>query len=498
MSSFDRQMRATALGAVSKNILLLASEAPVPQVGRGRPPLGPRIRIRMDRGGPNGTAYLVRADGTMVSLGIDGHLLEEAKLAAKIALDVEHRRMIGKVSPMQTLLKDVFDYEKKKIAPGKDATKKEWQAYKQRVYKLNRLIDFFGEDATIEDITPDRCEEYGEWLLSQHARPGSKNTGLMSAGTLRMDIAWGRAAINRWAKRNNKVVVNGFQAPPRPGPRQHWLTRREVARLCASVLWGWTWDERTSDWAVEQVVDHETGTVRTRRKVHRTYKNAETRRRARMAIRAILIMYYTGTRSGRVKDLVWAESQFCGWIDVDREVICRSGMLVGKWAGPGKAVKPAGTSLLPDPLLRLVKRWHRADGKRDILVIIHKADGDFFGDNALYDMIKPASIRAGLSGMVVHEFRHSCVTHCLRAGLSVAETAAYVDMSELMVRTVYGHVAEEGTKKGALAMADKSVKPKFTSRQLAALKPPSLMRAKDVVPGRLIEVKVQPSKNTVH
>lgn len=64
----------------------------------------------------------------------------------------------------------------------------------------------------------------------------------------------------------------------------------------------------------------------------------------------------------------------CGWIDVNRKVICRSGMLVGKWAGPGKAVKPAGTSLLPDPLLRLVKRWRRADGKRDFLVIIHTPD----------------------------------------------------------------------------------------------------------------------------
>ncbi len=498
MSDFDRQLRATALGAVSENMMIMAVGAPVPKVGPGRPRLGPRIRIRMDRGGPNGTAYLVRADGTLMSLGIDGHLKEEAKLAARIALDIEHRRMIGKVSPMQTLLKDVFEYEKKKIAPGKDATKKDWQAYKQRVFKLDRLIAFFGETATIEDVTPDRCEEYGEWLLSQPARPGTKNTGLMSIGTLRMDIAWGRRAINRWAKRNNKIVVNGFQAPPRPSPRQHWLTRREVARLCASVLWGWTWDERTGDWAVEQVRDRETGTVRTRRKVHRTYKNVETRRRARMAIRAILIMYYTGTRSGRVKELLWTPSQHNGWIDVNRKVICRSGLSVGKWAGPGKPVKPAGTSDLPGPLLRLAVRWRRADVKRGILIIVHKADGSYFGETGLYAMIKPASIRAGLPGMVVHEFRHSCVTHCLSKGLSVADTAAFVDMSELMVRTVYGHVAEAGTKKGAVAMADKSGEAEFTSRQIAAFRHPSMMPVQEVVPGNIIEVKVRPAKSSMH
>lgn len=133
-----------------------------------------------------------------------------------------------------------------------------------------------------------------------------------------------------------------------------------------------------------------------------------------------------------------------------------------------------------------------------MLPIIHRPDGEFYAEGALYETIKPAAVRAGLKDMVVHEFRHSCVTHCLRAGCTVAETAAFVDMSERMVRDVYGHFAEEGTERGALAMADKSVKPEFTSRELANMKPRSQMRPTDVTRGRRdMTVRHRPQTMTI-
>lgn len=498
MSDNFRKLRAILMGEVGKQIRLKSAEIPVAKVRRGRPRKGPRVVVRADRGGEHGIAYLIRADGKKLSLGVAGNDCEAAVIAAEQEMNVEYARMLGETSPMFTPLADVFEYEKSKIAPGQDATVADHRAFQSRAMKLDRLLGFYGEGATIGDVTPDACEEYGEWLLAQRARPNTKYTGLMTVGTLRMDLAWGRRALTRWAKRKQKTIINGFEVPPRPSPRQNWLTRSQVARICQSVLWGWIWDDSRGSWEVENIADPETGKVRRRRKTDPSYRRADVRARARQMVRAIMIMFYTGTRSGRVKDLLWSESPYCGWIDVDRGRICRSGMLVGKFAGPDKPVKPAGSSVIPEPLWRLARRWRRADRRAGHLAVVHKANGECVGEHTLYDLIKAAAVRSGMSDMVVHEFRHSCVTHCLRAGCTVAETAKFVDMSEQMVRTVYGHVEHEGTEKGAIAMADKSHQPEFTSRQLRRMQPRSMMRPSELMSSRHMAMKPQPGGAALH
>ena len=171
MSDNFRKFRALLMGEVSKQIRLKTAEIPVAKVRRGRPRKGPRVLVRGDRGGEHGIAYFVGADGKKRSLGLAGNDCEAAVTAAQHAMDVEYARMLGETSPMFTPLADVFEYEKSKIAPGDKATVADHRAFQSRAMKLNRLLGFFGDGATLGDITPDACEEYGEWLLAQRARP---------------------------------------------------------------------------------------------------------------------------------------------------------------------------------------------------------------------------------------------------------------------------------------------------------------------------------------
>lgn len=253
-------------------------------------------------------------------------------------------------------------------------------------------------------------------------------------------------------------------------------------------MWGWVWDVAADAWATETEIDGATGDVRRRRRVDPAYDRARAGERGRQIARAILVMYYTGTRSGRVRYLTWVEHPTCEFIDVGRGLLRRSGVFAPKFAGPG-ATKPAGAAMLPVPLLRLVRRWRRADGKRGVLAVISVPERDeFYSASGLYAPVKRMAERCGLRNMVVHEFRHSTVTACLRAGCSSEETAAYLDMSVHMVRTVYGHLDHSGTEKGALTMADKTHRPEHTSRELAALTPRHLLQPQEAMALRTLKL----------
>ncbi|KQU34158.1 hypothetical protein ASG63_14115 [Methylobacterium sp. Leaf94] len=123
--------------------------------------------------------------------------------------------------------------------------------------------------------------------------------------------------------------------------------------------------------------------------------------------------------------------------------------------------------------------------------VFRKEDGTEHDAGSLLKLIKLVGSRCGLGDIIVHEFRHTTVTQCLRAGCSIADTAAFVDMSEQMVRTTYGHIAEEATKAGALAMGNSKHQPRFSSRDLSGDRPRNLLTPQEaMVASARIEVKV--------
>lgn len=124
--------------------------------------------------------------------------------------------------------------------------------------------------------------------------------------------------------------------------------------------------------------------------------------------------------------------------------------------------------------------------------VFRKVDGSEHDAGSLLKLIKLVGSRCGLGDIIVHEFRHTTVTQCLRAGCSIADTAAFVDMSEQMVRTTYGHIAEEATRAGAIALNSSKHQPRLTSRELAADLPRNLLTPQEAMATRKrIEVKVR-------
>jgi integrase len=496
MSNDFAQFMAKLAAAAGNEILVKAAEVEPPKVRRGRPRKPARVMIRLDRGGPNGMAYMV-GDGPKRSLGITGDNMEAAEVSAQLRRMAAEAAAVGLYSPRQIPLEVIFEDYKKWAHPGPKGTVEQIRDHEQTCRRLNRVLKqmkviTLREDVRIGDIKPANCRAYDAWLQKQPVGKGENPQSTLSVGSSRMDLGFARAAVNRFAEEHVIAITNGFWVPERPEPRQNWLTRRQISRLLWICYRGYIWDETQQCWVTETVIDPNSGRAVTRRKVSKDFNDPVVRENFSQAARAILVLYYTGTRSTRACNLVWDEHPYKGWIDPVRGVIRRSGMRVGKSGGTKRKPKPAGTSLLPPALQEFARRWRIQDLREGHMHVFRKANGSEHDAGSLLRLIKMVGSRCGLGDIIVHEFRHSTVTQCLRAGCSIADTAAFVDMSEEMVRTTYGHIAEEATKAGALAMVDRKNQPRFTSRELAADRPRNLLTPQEAMAARKrIEVKVR-------
>jgi len=495
MNNTYNDLMSKLAAAAGNEILLKAAEVVPPKVRRGRPRKAARILIRADRGGPNGMAYMV-GDGRKRSLGITGDNMAAAEASAKLRRMAAEAAAIGLFSPRQVPVEVIFSEYIECSDPGRKGTVEQFSDYRQICRRLKRTLAWLkartgNEDVTIGEVTPALSQEYNRYLLSQPSRKGAKSGKTMSVGNTRMDLSFARASVNSYNFRHTLNLPNGFWVPERGESRVNWLTRSQIARLLRVCLHGCVWDEQTGRWKVETLVDPTTGGMVMRRKTFEGFQNPDIREEFRQAARAILVLYYTGTRSTRACNLVWDEHPTKGWVDLDRGVIRRSGVKLGNFGGPNRKRKPAGTSILPAPLLRLAHHWRNRDMKDGQTHVFRRADGAEHDQNSLLRLIKKVGSLSGLADIITHEFRHTTVTQCLRAGCSIADTARFVDMSEQMVRTTYGHLAEEATQAGATAMADKRHQPRRSSRDLAADKPRNLLTPQEAMALRK-RVKLKP------
>lgn len=492
MTTTYAELMAKLAFAGGNQILLKAVEVAPPKVRRGRPRKPPRVVIRKDRGGERGMAYLA-GDGPKRSLGITGDNMAAAEVSATVSRITAEAAALGIYAPAQVPLKVVFEEYKKSTNPGHKGTVDQVRDHEQMKRRLDRVLSKFDEwvgagGTKIGDVKPRLCRMYDEWLQTQPAHPRGKGKRTLTVGSSRMDLGFARAALNWYIFDQALSITSKFWIPLRPEPRQNWLTRRQIARLLWVCYRGYTWDNLSKSWVTEVAVDPTSGQTIKRRKVSEDFQDPGIRESFRQAARAVLVLYYTGTRSTKACNLVWDESRYKGWIDPDRGLIKRSGVLLSNNSNSKRKPKPAGTAILPAALRHLARLWRKQDAKVGLLVgnthVFRKADGSAHDAGSLLRLMKQVGSRCDLEDLIVHEFRHSTVTNCLRAGCSISDTAAFVDMSEEMVRTTYGHLAEEATLAGALAMGDRKHQPRFSSRDLAADKPRNLLTPAEAMASR--------------
>jgi integrase len=185
-------------------------------------------------------------------------------------------------------------------------------------------------------------------------------------------------------------VVPKVWKPPKPAPRERWLTRSEAARF----LW-------------------------------------QCRRTERLK-RFVLIALYTGSRSGVIRDMEWS------WIDLERRTM--------RQRPPGMAedrIKRTPPIPIPRKLLPFLRRWHRADAGRVKHVMHYEGAPIKF---SIYKAWDSARKRAGLPWLHPHVLRHTKATWLVQAGVAPWQVAGFLGMSVRILEAVYGHHAPDYMK----------------------------------------------------
>ncbi len=258
--------------------------------------------------------------------------------------------------------------------------------------------------------------------------------------TSRRELAILQAAINHWHREHGPLEsVPVVTLPPKPAPREHWLTRADAAMLLAGAL----------GWYRRQWTDVFTRKVEWEWARHKPSIN-------RAAARFIVIGLHTGTRHAAILSLQWMPNTFGGWIDFERGVMHRRG------EGVAETKKRQPPVRLGRRLLSHMNRWKRIDAElrdrlskeqsgKSVSAFVHIVSSQNGG--VLQKMRKPwyeAREFAGLGRSVTpHILRHTRATWLVQSGINYWEAAGTLGMSVQMLEEVYGHHHPDFQRKAA-------------------------------------------------
>lgn len=245
-------------------------------------------------------------------------------------------------------------------------------------YMLAPLSEWW--TGNIDQITASRCRAYA-------AERGTT--------TARNELETLRAAINFWHRERGPLPsVPAIVLPPKPEPRERYLTREEAAKL----LWA------------------------ARHKPHLT--------------RFILLGLYTGSRSAVVLGMQWSQ------IDMKAGVMRRRGAGVAE-----DARKRTPPVRLGRRILSHLRRWQRIDAALGVTYLCHY-------DGRKIDKLRtawPAAVkRAGLGAEVTpHILRHTRATWLMQNGVDPWEAAGHLGMTIGTLTRVYGKHSPDYQKRAA-------------------------------------------------
>ncbi len=213
-----------------------------------------------------------------------------------------------------------------------------------------------------------------------------------AGASARRELAFLNASIQYWKANHAPLMATPkIKLPPKPQPRQDFMTRGEAARF----LW----------------------------------KARSTPHLARF----FLIGWYTGSRRSVITGLKWPM------------VNLETGIMQRKERGAVQTKKRAPPVRLGGRLLAHLRRWKRMDGAGGY--VVHFRGKAILRPVRSWDRVRVA---AGLPEYVVpHILRHSRATHMLKQGVPLWEAANALGMSVQVMAAVYGHHAPDWQKDAA-------------------------------------------------
>lgn len=328
------------------------------------------------------------------------------------------------------------DAELERLRPAGNPEHRDRSRTAQRTgYAIEALLGFW-RDTRLLAVRGETCRRY----LAERMKEGIKES------TVRRELGTLQAAINYCHREGYIIGAPAVWKPPKPEPKDRWLTRSEAARLLRAA---------------------------------RRVKGA----RAYLPL-FILIGLYTGTRKEAILKLQWVRSTTGGFVDLDRGVLYRSAV------SEVRTRKRKPPAPIPARLLRFL-RYARRRTARYVLEQERAGGGDE-GPRPVADLKRgfaSAAIRAGFReqrldkngepvfevrrdakgrprrdryGRPVHRMepgpggrpqkvpawratisphvvRHTCATWLMQEGVDKWDAAGFLGMSVQTLEDVYGH-----------------------------------------------------------
>lgn len=419
-----------ACEAIQSRMSAAAIEVPMPPRRRGPAPMPPRLAERggylyiRDRGYEEGTYFPVNRR-------------TEAEGRLQVYIQLKAARLKSRIAPRETRVADVLGHLLEAEFPGPDATARQVTAYKAMATRLATLTAFF-HAKTFGDLTKACCKAFVRWRTEQRDaryRPDAEDAPLTKEATTLAELSTLRKAVDAYADELDLPWRPTIWMPPQPQPRERFLIRDEIARICWAAR-GRIWDDEKGGWKTETVVD------KAGRAVERRVLRPPEIIAARKAVyRFLATGYYTGTRHSALLRLSWIVSPNGGCIDVDAGMIHRLGF--GKDPARGK---PQHSSEIAVKFASIARGWRDNDLAAGIERVVHQPDGSPYRSNIQWNWNATIADSGLGEDVVAHVMRHTATTHLKVAKQHAQDTGAALGMSMESVLRVYGHDAPRGQR----------------------------------------------------
>lgn len=247
-------------------------------------------------------------------------------------------------------------------------------------YDIRKLGKWWGK-MRVAEINAKTCREYSAF---RKAPPSA-----------RRELAFLNAALGHWHKEHGPLkVVPAIVLPPKPSPRQNFMTRDQAATFLSVA------------------------------------------RRTPHLARFFLIGWYTGSRRSVIAGLKWS------MVDL------KTGVMKRRESDAPQTQKRSPPVKIGNRLVSHLRRWKRIDGQ-GVTYIIHFRGRKIVRPVSSWDRVREV---AGLPDYVTpHVLRHSRATTLMKAGVNIWEAAKALGMSVAILESVYGHHHPDWQKDAAEA-----------------------------------------------
>lgn len=264
-------------------------------------------------------------------------------------------------------------------------------------YAIDALDQYWG-DSPISSITGATCRRYSNSRFSKYGKP-------IALGTIRRELGVLQAALNYCHAEGYLTAVPKVTLPPKPEPKQRWLTRQEAAWLLRGARAHGKLSRHLADF--------------------------------------ILHGLYTGSRKATILTMhIDTPSTTGGHVDTER------GWLYRKPMGKTQTKKRQGDAPLPKAYLNYLRIQAR-NGRR---YVVQDHRGYRVGSiktawrtarNAAMELAAEKGIRIDLSDVTPHTLKHTAISWMLQNGVPIWQVAGYFSTSVQTIDNVYGHHCPE-------------------------------------------------------